>query len=271
MTSSPPRPTPNRDVNTAVHALLAGAEEILGERFVGLYLHGSLAAGDFIPGRSDIDFLVVTDGDMSDEAVAALKAMHAGLLASDLPMAAELEGSYIPRAALRCYDVAHARHPHIESGGGTLRVEQHDADWVVQRHVLREHGITVVGPPIDSLIDAVEPDELRQAVVDLVHSWWAPMLDNPAKLRRGDYQAYAVLTMDRILYTLEHGTVVSKPVAARWARRTVARHWAGLIDRALAGDLGAPLETLDEARDFIRYTAEQCERWRRAGQGPEGS
>lgn len=28
----------------------------------------------------------------------------------------------------------------------------------------------------------------------------------------------AILTMCRVLHTLEHGTIVSKPVAARWAQ-----------------------------------------------------
>ncbi|MHB0885619.1 MAG: aminoglycoside adenylyltransferase domain-containing protein [Bacillota bacterium] len=263
------QPTPYPDVNALLSELLSSLRGILGDRFVGLYLHGSLAAGDFVRGRSDIDFLVVTDGDLSDEVVAVLKAMHERLLASGLPMAAELEGSYIPRGAMGRYDRARARHPHIESGGHTLRVEQHDSDWSVQRHVLREHGITVAGPPIASLVDPLGPDELRRAIVDLVRSWWAPMLDDPAKLRRGKYQAYAVLTMGRILYTLEHGTVVSKRAAASWARQTVARRWAGLIDLALTGDLTRPLGKLDDTRDLIRYTASQCERWHRTGQGPE--
>ena len=35
------------------------------------------------------------------------------------------------------------------------------------------------------------------------------------------YQAYAILSMCRVLYTLEFGTVVSKPAAARWAQGTL--------------------------------------------------
>ncbi|MHB8757047.1 MAG: nucleotidyltransferase domain-containing protein [Bacillota bacterium] len=74
------QPTPYPDVNALLSELLSSLRGILGDRFVGLYLHGSLAAGDFVPGRSDIDFLVVTDGDLSDEVVAVLKAMHERLL-----------------------------------------------------------------------------------------------------------------------------------------------------------------------------------------------
>jgi hypothetical protein len=43
------------------------------------------------------------------------------------------------------------------------------------------------------------------------------MLEEPKRLHSSEYQAYAIVTMCRVLYTLEHGTIVSKPVSARWA------------------------------------------------------
>ena len=62
--SSHVRPTPYPSVNAILGMLLSGAQEILGNRFTGLYLYGSLSSGDFDPERSDIDFLVVTDGEL---------------------------------------------------------------------------------------------------------------------------------------------------------------------------------------------------------------
>ena len=56
-------PTPYPDVNAVLHALLSDAQTILGNHLVGLYLYGSLASGDFDPGRSDIDFVVVVVAD----------------------------------------------------------------------------------------------------------------------------------------------------------------------------------------------------------------
>jgi hypothetical protein len=57
-----------------------------------------------------------------------------------------------------------------------------------------------------------------------------------------------------VLYTLQYGTVVSKPVAARWAQETLDQKWAALIERALAWRHDAPLDNLNETLDFIRYT-----------------
>jgi hypothetical protein len=71
-----------------------------------------------------------------------------------------------------------------------------------------------------------------------------------------------VLTLCRILYTLDSGAVVSKPVAARWAEKTSARHWAALIERSLiwrkARQDAPSSDELDDTVALIQYTIERC-------------
>ena len=261
MSSPAPTPTPFADVNAILREVLDGARTILGDRFVGMYLYGSLALGDFDPASSDIDFLVVTDADLPADRVAALQAMHDHIASSDSPWATEIEGSYISLDALRRYDPAHARHPLIDRGG-RLRLEQHETDTVIKLHGLRERGIVLVGPPPRTLIDPISPDDLRRAAVDLMLFWWAPMRSDPTRLQHRDDQAYAVLTMCRMLYTLRHGTVVSKPVAARWALAELDPRWVPLVERALAWRKDMP-DAVDEAdvraaQEFIQYTLDHC-------------
>jgi len=267
------KPTPYPDVNAVLHAFRRDVEAILGSRCVGIYLFGSLALGDFSPERtSDIDFLVVTADAIPQPMLDALAAMHAGMLASGLAWATELEGAYIPLAPLRRYRPDDARHPMVERHE-RLEVKQHDSDWVIHRHVLRERGVTVAGPPPDTLIDPITPDELRQAAVDCLRGWWAPMLDDPTRLHDPWYQAYAVLTMCRILETLEQGTVTSKPAAARWARQALGDRWATLIERALTRGRGEPFDHLEETMDFIRYARDRSHGVRLArfsGAGTDG-
>jgi aminoglycoside adenylyltransferase-like protein/nucleotidyltransferase-like protein len=257
MSASVTHPTSYPDVNAILHELLAGVQAILGDHFVGLYLYGSLAIGGFTSQRSDIDFVVVTADELPDEMLSALELMHARIAGGDSPWATELEGSYIPRNALRRYDPTHARHPHIDRGDSSLRIEQHYSDWVIQRHILREHGVIMAGPAPHTLIDPISPGELRRAVRELFHEWWAPMLHDSTRLHHAGYQVYAVLTMCRILYTFQHGTVVSKPVAARWAQETLGERWAALIERALAWRNGEPFDYFDETLALIRYTLER--------------
>ena len=250
-------PTPYPDINVVLHVLLSGVQTILGNHFIGMYVHGSLASGDFDPQRSgDIDFVVVTADELPDEMLPALEAMHARITASGLKWATRLEGDYIPQPALRRYDPFHARYPHL-GVDGHFDVEQHDSDGVIQRYTIREHGVVVAGPAPQTLIDPVQPNDLRRAALAILREWWSPQLHDPARLHSSEYQAYAILTMCRALYTLQHGIVVSKPVAARWAQEALGEPWAALIERALVWRHGAPLDNLNETLDFIRYTLER--------------
>lgn len=117
-----------------------------------------------------------------------------------------------------------------------MRVELFRADWVIQRYVLREYGVALAGPPPHTLIDPVSQADICRAVRQLALESWAPLGDNPARLAQWHWGAhvYAILTMCRMLHTLESGAVISKAAAARWARSTLGPPWASLIDRALA-------------------------------------
>ncbi len=225
------QPTPFPEINAVLHLLLAGVRQILGDQFVGLYLYGSLSSGDFNPRSSDIDFLVVTTGELPMDTVGKLEALHQELGHSANKWAAKLEGSYLPLAYLRRYDPTAPPCPQINEGRFFTAV--HGSDWIIQRHILREQGVALAGPPLQPLIDPVQPAEIRQGVRGILQEWWAPMLEDPTFLERRDYQAFAVLTMCRALYTLAHGEIASKPASARWARQQLAAEWAPVIDQAL--------------------------------------
>ncbi len=87
-----------------------------------------------------------------------------------------------------------------------------------------------------------------------MQAWWLPQLQDQHRLLEREYQAYAVLTMCRILYTIAFGEVVPKPRAARWAQASLEKRWSGLIERAQTWQLGDGVDDLGETLDFIRYT-----------------
>jgi hypothetical protein len=248
-------PTPYPKVNALLGILLEGVQTVLGTHFLGMYLFGSLAIGDF-DGGSDIDVAVITDAEISDDVFLAVRFMHERIALGDSPWATQLEVSYLSKSALFRYDPTNARHPQLERGSGVQLVMENHAR-VVERHVLRERGIVVAGPPLQNLIEPVSPDDLRKSVVEILHEWAEPMLDGPIPFDTRGYQSYTVLSLCRMLYTIEHDTVVSKPVAARWAEERLGERWLPLIESARVGrqnpELAPEWEDVSGTLDLIRY------------------
>ena len=253
--------TPYPDVNEILNFLLSEVQQILREQFVGMYLFGSLANGDFDE-QSDIDVLIVTDGEISKDSFSALEHLHKRINELDSPWALQIEASYIPRSALRRYDPAHKLHPHMDRGEGeTLHMMSHESDWIIQRHILRERGIVITGPILSDMIDPVSPDELCQAVVDVLPLWTQPILDQPTRINRRGYQSYCVLTLCRMVYTLKYGEILSKPAAANWALGNLDSRWKPLIERARIGrqnpNVDADPGDISETLDMMRYILQQ--------------
>lgn len=253
-------PTPYPDVNEILNLLLVRVRRILSDQFIGLYLFGSLANGDFDK-HSDIDVLIVTDGEISSDRFSTLQNMHAEIAKIDSPWAVQQEVSYIPQNALRRFDPLNIQHPFLDRGEAErLKVKAHESDWIIQRYLLRERGIVMTGPDLKTLIDPVTPYELRQAVVDILPLWVDPIRANPTKIQGRGYQSFCVLSLCRMLYTLQNKAILSKPAAAKWAIDILDARWKPLIERAVIGrqnsNLEALTEDINETLKMMRYTLE---------------
>jgi hypothetical protein len=263
------QPMPFPEVIVILDELLTSVQSVLGNHFIGMYLYGSLTTASF-DYDSDIDYVVVTDEVISDDLFFKLEAMHGRIAKMDSWCATTLEGSYLPQQTLRQYDPIHALNVHIDRGRGE-RLHRMQIDnpllshawwggWVILRENLRERGITLAGPTPQTFIDTVLPEDLRQAMSALLLGWVAPLLDNPLEMNNRGYQSYTILTLCRILYTLHHGAVVSKPVAARWVQRTLGERWKSLIEKAWVGRHNPQLTTesddVNGTMDMIRFTLE---------------
>ena len=190
-----------------------------------------------------MDFLVATESDLDAPTVERLAALHVRL-------GDRLDGSYLPRDVFRRFDPGRRMHPHIESRGGRLVLDDHSGETVIYRYVLRKCGMTLVGPPPQELIDPIEPDELQAGVRALLRDWWQPGGGAWQWFHEGAYRCYAVLTMCRVRYTLAKGDVVSKRAAAEWACKHLEAGWRDVIARAAArGECG-----YDETVAFVRDT-----------------
>ena len=244
-------PTPYHEVNLVLQTLLDNARAVLGDYFIGMYLYGSLASGDFDPGRSDIDFLVVTSEELPENLILDLKTMHTRIYESGPEWATKMSGAYIPIDAMRKYSPTSPSCPLINKD--EFLVARPDIDWVIHRHILYTSGVVITGPPLQSIIDPVRPEQLQEAVLTLLRNNWTSLLHNTDIFLGAGHQPFVVLTMCRALYTWEHGAVVSKRLAAEWVREKSDRKWTKLINQAMAWHYGDPPGDIGQSQEFMRY------------------
>ena len=225
-------PTPYPDLNAVLHDLTAGVQHALGDTFVGAYLQGSFAVGDFDE-QSDVDFVVIIRDDLSREQVAALNEVHGRLYDLTSEWAKHLEGSYFPAAVLRS-DQRGTPLWYLDHGRRSLVRSDH-CNTLVVRWVVRERGITLAGPSPATLVDPIPSAALRREILATMLDWGQEILDDPAEYRNRFYQGFIVLSYCRMWHDLVVGQPGSKRAGAEWAKAALDPSWSGLIDRAWNG------------------------------------
>ncbi|MHB1356938.1 MAG: aminoglycoside adenylyltransferase domain-containing protein [Anaerolineae bacterium] len=254
-------PTPYPEVTSLLKELFGSVQAILGDHLIGMYLDGSLATGGFDK-DSDIDFIVVTDLDVDGGLFLALQAMHDRIATLDTIWAIQLEGSYFSQQALRRWVPTNAPFPNIERGvGERLKMVPDGVGWIIHRCVLREQGIVLAGPDPRTLVDPISPADLQQAMLGIMPGWGAQVAQDLEQIRHRGFQSYVVLTVCRILYTLQHGAIASKTAAARWAQETLDARWLPLLESAWQGrhhqEPEASMADVQATRAFIAYAQER--------------
>jgi hypothetical protein len=229
-----------------------------------MYAVGSLAHGGFDPRHSDIDIVVVTEGDIGEDLFRGLQAIHARFSASESPWAARVEAVYVPENALRRPIPDSAVYPQTERETALFCAVLENG-WVFQCYTLREHGLILAGPDPRTLMDPIKPQDMHSAVATIAGLWLEQAQHDPDWLdwvRQRKHQVFVILTLCRMLYSLATGAVVSKFSAAQWAKTALDQRWTTLITSSLAqppDELEILPSELDDTLAFIQYTLEQSQ------------
>jgi predicted nucleotidyltransferase len=224
------QPIPYRELNTVLGELVRRMQEILEDSFIGVYLQGSFAVGDFDQ-HSDVDFIAVTDDDLTPGQVDALKAMHDQVYQLGSEWAKHLEGSYFPREVLRDGAMRDVELWYLDHGARVLIRSTH-CNTLLVRWVVHEVGVTLAGPPPETLVDPVPTEKLRAEIYETMHTWGRQILDDPEPFNNRFYQGFIVLSYCRMLHDLRRGYPGSKRAGAEWAKTALDPPWSDLIDSA---------------------------------------
>ena len=265
MNENPPTPYP--DLNLVLQELVGSMQAALGSNFIGAYLQGSFAVGDFDI-HSDVDFIVTIQNELSESEVEALQAMHERIYCLDISWAQHLEGSYFPKNTLRRF--AHSGHLlwYLDHGSRSLIQSDH-CNTVLVRWVVREHGVILAGPHPATLVDPIPVGTLRREMLATIRDWGYEILTDSDHYNNRFYQAFIVQNYCRMLHDLHRGFPGSKRAGTEWAKANLDPCWVGLIDRTWAGRPNpavsvrqrADPEDFKATLEFVQYIIGESDRY----------
>lgn len=225
-------PTKFPELNKLLVELTEKTSEILDDNFVGLYLQGSIALGA-VDMQSDCDFIVVIKHQLTSDQEKHLRQLHDEIPTRYGHWNHHIEGSYIPQDELKNLSSLGKKWLFIDHGSREMEWSTHCNSEVV-RWILREHGVTIIGPNLKKLIDKVEPELLRSRMRKEINKFLQDMLTWMG-LESPWGQRYAVTTLCRMLYTIEKGEVTSKKDSLLWAKENLDPKWKDLISETIEG------------------------------------
>jgi hypothetical protein len=247
--------TPYPAINTVLSEWAEALKRLLGTNIVGLYLSGSLAYGDFVPNRSDIDLQAVIRNPLTANEVRSVEQLHREVERRCPEWAERIECSYVPLELMR--ELAPPTRARPWWGFGTLYAEAPAGnEWIINHYLLSKHGIAVEGPDFNELIPSIDIDEVRQASARDLFQEWVPKIDDSRWLSNSHYKSYLVLNLCRILHTVIHGQLGSKRAAGQWAKATYPQ-WKNLIEEAERWAYGDQMKRQADAVAFLRFAVDR--------------
>jgi hypothetical protein len=164
-----------------------------------LWVHGSLALGDFQVGRSDIDVVAVTAATLTGSQRQDLQRVHEALQA-DLPLAGKLHCAYMARGEL-----GDAGRGHVTWAHGEL----------FERTVSPVTRRELASPPPGALVPAVSDRELADYVRSDLRDYWYEKTARADLWLRDIWVDLGLLTLARAAVTLNEGRLITKKEALR--------------------------------------------------------
>ena len=182
-------------------ARLAGVDEV-----EALWVGGSLATGDHVPGVSDLDLVALTAGRMDPAVITTIhQDLDAGLAAG-----MDLGCQYADRARLGDLAAEHPTWTHGELLDRTVSL--------VTRVELVRHGFTLLGPPPQVVLPAEVRHQARAAGQAELVGYWSWAAQHPRMFWRHAVMVDLGLTsMARARHSISTGDLLTKTEAIEHA------------------------------------------------------
>lgn len=251
------------DVPTALGTYLDIVDSVHPGLVEGLYVVGSFALDDWVPGASDVDVVIVTAEPATDDDHGSLRTVHA-LLAEQQPLP-HIDGPYLAWGDLVVEPATGLHRPWTLHGD-----LHHDGDCFeinpVTWYTLATYGVTVRGPDPARLGIPVDVEARVRFVIDNLRTYWRQLADDVAAACRREPDrgfdaasfVWCALGALRLHYTAFTGDVTSKRGAGRHGLEVAPDRFHPMLNAALdvraAGEVGEvqPRHMADTA-ELIRW------------------
>ena len=168
---------------------------------VALWAHGSLALGDYQPGRSDLDLVAVIAAPVTAPQRPGLQRVH-DALRTQVPLADKLHCAYMARS-----DLADTGRSHLTWAHGELFDRPVSP---VSRRELSLGALCLSGPPPVTLLPAVTDQELADYIRRDLGDFWYPATGRTKLWFRDIWVDLGMLTLARATVTLRDGRLITK-------------------------------------------------------------
>jgi len=249
------------DEQAVLHRVTHLLKEECSDSLVGIYLHGSMAMGCFLPNQSDIDILVVCREQLSADTYRRIAKrlmqtedeMH---IVTGFELSIVLESTVAKLTFPTPFEFHYSGY-HREkyrNDDQYLCGGYEDPDLVAHLAVIVDRGIVLVGKPIKELFQPVKREYMLASITSDVGSALEEITENPV---------YYVLNLARVLLYVKDSVIYSKREAGEWALIHILPKYKEVISQCLAkynGELESVNLSDDLLLDYAKYMLDEIKR-----------
>jgi predicted nucleotidyltransferase len=247
-----------KQTNETVYEFILKYKELLlnnlKKNIVGIYLSGSLTYGGFNEKSSDIDIVVITKKMIVGNELEKIKNIHDTLKEIDKKWSNRFEASYTPLEMLKEKESPKMPRPYYNE---TFYNEAtYGNEWLINNYLLCNYGKIIYGPKFSKLIkESITIKDIQQSCTNDFFIEWKPKINDKEYFRNSHNQAYIVVNICRIIYTIINGETANKPKSTKWVKERYEK-WEKLITEAEEWDYSKIMNKENETKEFIKYFEE---------------
>lgn len=257
-----------RKVNEILNEFMMLLDEKFPNRIQGVYIYGSAVLGDFHLSKSDLDFIVVSDIDFTEDDMIAIEEIHT--IMEKRQKKPNLNGIYITWDKIGKHQSEISPYPYICDGKVDRGYfECNSITWFQlknQAKCFRNTSKYVMGFEVDM-------DKILLELIDNMNSYWRGILQKYKKyaVTHGAINSiinedieWSVLGVSRQYYTFKEKNIICKSEAGIYAMEHVPYRFNKILQEAL--NIRKEEDTLYRSKvkrlkdtiEFMEYIIKEC-------------